>query len=136
MNLTKIIAHLVIIAATMSSLSEAGNSNQQSQQGISGDDSYTTKTTSTPMAIPVSTPTTTFDDNHGSYNCSLDRFRHHLKRTRPRQQLPRRLHASTKGDVSDSTNGGVSGGAGGGVSGTANGGVSGSVSGGVGGSQS
>ncbi|GMF42764.1 unnamed protein product [Phytophthora fragariaefolia] len=55
MNLTKIIAHLAIIAATMGSLVDAGNINQQEpQSGVSSDDSFNTPT---PTPIVTSAPT-------------------------------------------------------------------------------
>ncbi|KAF1781851.1 hypothetical protein GQ600_19443 [Phytophthora cactorum] len=74
MNLTKIIAHLAIIAAAMGSLAEAGNIAQQAQQNISKADTYTessgvAKVTLAPSTKPIivaltpcpktKTPTTT-----------------------------------------------------------------------------
>ncbi|KAJ8552328.1 hypothetical protein ON010_g10218 [Phytophthora cinnamomi] len=61
MNLTKIIAHLAIIAAVMGSLAEAGNINQHaSQSGVSTDDAFTKSDSATPVpATPVVTPVPT-----------------------------------------------------------------------------
>ncbi|KAE9343383.1 hypothetical protein PR003_g9014 [Phytophthora rubi] len=61
MNLTKIIAHLAVIAAAMGSLTEAGNINQHaSQSRISDDDAFTKPEGPTPAtAAPIVTPVPT-----------------------------------------------------------------------------
>ncbi|ETM56785.1 hypothetical protein L914_00286, partial [Phytophthora nicotianae] len=86
MNLTKIIAHLAVIAAAMGYLAEAGNIGQQAQQNISNADPYTKSSelpkltqapsvtptdvaltpcptkpspTTTPIATPITTPAPT-----------------------------------------------------------------------------
>ncbi|KAG2522266.1 hypothetical protein JM16_002211 [Phytophthora kernoviae] len=96
MNITKIIAHLALIAAAMGSLSEAGHTQTQTQQGVSADDSYTSKTPAlTTLTLTVTHAPTTPCDIGGS------------------------AHGGVSGGVSGGVNGGANGGisAGGDVSG-------------------
>ncbi|KAE9195641.1 hypothetical protein PF005_g17204 [Phytophthora fragariae] len=62
MNLTKIIAHLAIIATTMGVLAEAGNVNQQAPRtGVSNEDAFVGPRShaNTPIVTPVPTPVPT-----------------------------------------------------------------------------